>query len=131
MVTMAGKQYHPVVVVEDADDIRVALSVFIESLGFPVVAVSDGAEALRMVRAGLRPSLVITDLMMPGTHGFNFPLALKREVALASTPVVVLSAHPDAERVPVCLAVAAFTKPVDPTKLERVVRAYARRAAGE
>jgi CheY-like chemotaxis protein len=124
MVIVIGKQYHPVVVVEDMEDTRVALTVFVESLGFPVVAAADGAEALQMIREGLRPSLIITDLMMPGAHGFNFPLALKREIELADTPVVVLSAHPDAARVPASLAVATFTKPADPVALARVVRSW-------
>ena len=127
--SMGGqKNGGPVVVVEDTPDTRIALTVFLESLGFPVVAVADGDEALRMVREGLRPSLIITDLMMPGAHGFNFPLALKKEVALASTPVIVVSAHPDAQRVPVGLAVAAFAKPVDPEELARVVRTYVRQS---
>jgi hypothetical protein len=39
--------------------------------------------------------------------------------------VVVLSAHPDASRVPAWLAVAAFTKPADPVELERAIRTYA------
>jgi PAS domain S-box-containing protein len=55
---------------------------------------ADGAEGLAQARA-LRPDLVLTDVMMPGTSGADLLAALRADPELAEIPVVLLTAKAD------------------------------------
>jgi CheY-like chemotaxis protein len=59
-------------IVDDDDDIRMALRIVLETFGYCVTTASDGAEALDKLEAGERPCLIILDLMMPGMDGQQF-----------------------------------------------------------
>ncbi len=80
-----------VLVVDDELDIREAVTEVLSYEGHEVVTASDGAEALRKARA-VQPDVVLLDLMMPGMNGWDFRAAQLRDPAIASIPVVVLSA---------------------------------------
>jgi DNA-binding response OmpR family regulator len=60
-----------VLIIEDDPDARTALSESLRSEGYEVVAAKDGEEGLLAVRAD-NPSLVITDILMPGVDGSIF-----------------------------------------------------------
>jgi PAS domain S-box-containing protein len=62
------------------------------STDYRVIAVADGAEALRVTTAR-KPDLVITDVMMPGLDGFGLLKALREDPGTAPIPVVMLSAR--------------------------------------
>lgn len=60
----------------------------------PLFVARDGVEALSMLRDGAVPStrrLVLLDLNMPRMNGIEFLQELRRDPALAATPVVVLT----------------------------------------
>ncbi len=57
-----------------------------------VEAVGDGAAALAAIRQR-RPTLVITDVMMPGLDGFGFLRALRQDPETRTIPVIMLSAR--------------------------------------
>lgn len=63
---------------------------------FHVVAVGGGEEALRLL-ASLKPSIVVTDLMMPGIDGAELCRRIKADKELESIPIVVLTAKGDDE----------------------------------
>lgn len=82
-----------VLVVEDSAD----MSSFICSTLAPdcrVAAAFDGAQGLEQALA-LRPDLIVTDIMMPGTGGEALVGELRRRPEFDETPVVVLSARAD------------------------------------
>jgi CheY-like chemotaxis protein len=54
----------------------------------------DGEESLEIARR-LRPDVVILDMMMPRLSGLEVLAELRRDEALASTPVIVLTAQPE------------------------------------
>lgn len=59
-----------VLVVEDEDMLRDLITTIIQKLGYSVTAVSNGEEALEIVREkGLEPVLTVTDVVMPGING--------------------------------------------------------------
>ena len=76
-----------------ADDDPVSL-VFIKSLledrGYGVVTAEDGEGALAAIRRE-RPDLVVTDLVMPYLNGIELIRELRRDGALRTIPVVVIS----------------------------------------
>ena len=53
---------------------------------------SDGRQALEATRR-LRPALVLADVMMPQLDGFGLLRAIRDDAALASMPVILLSAR--------------------------------------
>jgi PAS domain S-box-containing protein len=59
---------------------------------FSVTAVGDGEEAMAAAREN-PPDLVLTDVMMPRMDGFGLLRALREDAALATIPVIMLSAR--------------------------------------
>jgi CheY-like chemotaxis protein len=92
---------HTVLVIEDDADVRNALDELLTGEGYEVTVTSDGAEALDRLRAGLRPTVIVLDLMMPRMDGWDFRRAQLAEPTLAPVPVVLLTAsgfQPDSMR---------------------------------
>ena len=78
-----------VLVADDSATMRMSVEMSLRLGGYDVVMAHDGAEAIRLLREGLRPDLVLTDIMMPGIDG----LGLIREARqiLRFTPIVALT----------------------------------------
>jgi CheY-like chemotaxis protein len=84
-----------VLLVEDDPDIRDIVQDVLEAEGYDVVPASHGKQALEFLdgtRGGVRPVLVILDMMMPLLDGKHVLDAIKSDHALSSIPVVVMSA---------------------------------------
>jgi signal transduction histidine kinase len=88
-----GADAPSVLVVEDYAEMRRFISDALAS-EFRVVTAVDGAEALEAAEA-LRPDVVVTDVMMPRLGGEELTRELRRNAALADTPIVALTARDD------------------------------------
>jgi signal transduction histidine kinase len=66
----------------------------LEINGFSVVAADNGTEGLALARRDL-PSLIITDVNMPGMTGFELLETFRGDEALRPIPVIVISAKVD------------------------------------
>jgi len=82
-----------VLVVDDDYDIREALSDVLASEGYRVLTAADGGEALERLRGGVRPAVMLLDLMMPRVSGVEVIDALRKDESLSQIPVVVCSAN--------------------------------------
>ncbi|TMA22235.1 MAG: response regulator [Deltaproteobacteria bacterium] len=82
-----------VLVVDDDFDIREALSDVLASEGYRVLTAADGGEALDRLRGGVRPDVMLLDLMMPRVSGVEVIDALRKDESLSKIPVVVCSAN--------------------------------------
>ena len=81
----------PVVLVVDDDESTLALiEDFVGRKGYRVAATTEPAKILEFSRT-LRPSVIITDVMMPNVNGWEVLQMLKEEPATAGIPVIVLS----------------------------------------
>ncbi len=92
---------HTILVVEDDPDVRSALAELLSGEGYDVAVTADGGEALETLRAGLLPSVILLDLMMPNVDGWDFRRAQLDDPKLAAVPVVLLTAsgfQPDSMR---------------------------------
>lgn len=85
-----------VLIVEDDEALREALSDALSGEGFSVAAAADGLEALDLLRLseGPNPSVILLDLMMPRMNGWQFRAAQQTDERISGIPVVVLSAVP-------------------------------------
>jgi CheY-like chemotaxis protein len=86
----------PILVVDDDPAILATVSEALALEGLPVVTATNGAEALAVIDAARRPSLVLLDMRMPVLDGWGFMSAV-RERGL-SLSVVVMTAAADARR---------------------------------
>ena len=82
-------------VVDDDEDIREVLRLFLEIDGYRVTTAIDGLDALDQLKTRERPSLILLDLMMPRMDGERFMKTL-RAGPFADIPVVIMSGHRDA-----------------------------------
>ena len=76
-----------IVIVEDNDSDRLILRAILEKAGHETFATLDVEEVLNRSRGGVH--VVITDLQMPDTHGFELIMRLRTEVP--DVPVIVVS----------------------------------------
>ncbi len=58
-----------VLVVDDEELVRYVTQELLGCLGYDSVAAATGEEAVEKIRAGLRPDLVLLDIVMPGIGG--------------------------------------------------------------
>ncbi len=77
-----------ILVIDDADDVRVLVERQLERLGYAADGAADGVEGLERV-AQLRPDLVLCDLRMPRLDGLGVLSALREKYP--HIPVVVMS----------------------------------------
>ncbi len=114
-----------ILVVEDDDDNRDILSMFLEANGYPVMTARNGREALDRLRNFAAPCLILLDLSMPVMDGWALRQEMLGDPVLATIPVVVISAVYDVEREISGLGVAGyFEKPFDFEALLRTVKQY-------
>jgi CheY-like chemotaxis protein len=80
-----------VLIVEDEADTRELLWRMVENEGWEATVAENGREGLERMKKA-RPSLIFTDLMMPGMDGFDFIDELRNVEAWRAIPVIVLTA---------------------------------------
>jgi len=113
-----------VLLVDDEPSILRATSTGLKNRGFNVHTVDGADAAMREIR-NLRPSIVVSDLVMPGTNGFELFQEIKKDGQFKSLPFVFLTGVDDyyAKKFGKDLGGAAYiTKPVDLDELEQIIK---------
>jgi CheY-like chemotaxis protein len=116
----------PVLIVEDDADLREMMAQMLSLEGFQAMAVSNGREALEYLHEADVPQVILLDLMMPVMDGWEFRRKQQADPALASVPVIVLSAL-DQARAGNLDATAFLKKPLDFDHLLALVREHCAR----
>lgn len=123
--TRSARPAGTVLLVEDDPDVRRDLATLLTHEGYRVSPAADGGEALEQLRAGLEPSLIVLDLVMPLMNGWQFREEQRKEPALMRFPLVVLSGNSDVQRHAKDLgAVDYVAKPIDLSKLLGILRQH-------
>jgi signal transduction histidine kinase len=87
---MIGSPPATILLVDDSEDNRYAVRRYLERAGFLVTEATSGRETLQMV--GKNPDLVILDIDLPDTNGFEVCRLIKSNPTSAPIPVLHLSA---------------------------------------
>ena len=96
-MTAAKVQPSPrVLVVEDEDNIAIALEFLITREGYAHDRVASGAEALPRIR-DTRPDLVLLDVMLPEVSGYDICAGIRTDPALAAVKVLMMTARGSAQ----------------------------------
>jgi two-component system, OmpR family, response regulator RegX3 len=117
-----------VLVVEDEESYREALSSGLRLEGFSVDVVPDGSEALRSF-AEQPPDIVLLDMLLPGMHGME---VCRRMRAMSKVPIVMVSAVDTELDVVLGLELGAsdyVTKPFQLRELVARIQAILRRVS--
>jgi CheY-like chemotaxis protein len=108
-------------IIEDDEAARTALGDIFDYEGYPVALCSNGQEALEYLHHQPLPALIILDLQMPVMNGWQFCHERSKDAALASVPVVVITAFQSPANLDVD---EVMRKPVDLERLMNTVRHY-------
>jgi PAS domain S-box-containing protein len=81
-----------VLLVDDNRDMREYVARLLKPK-FSVISAEDGRHALNLIDSGVRPDLVLSDVMMPRLDGFGLLKALRARPLISATPVILLSAR--------------------------------------
>jgi CheY-like chemotaxis protein len=114
-----------VLVVDDDYAVLDAIKEVLEDEGYEVSLAANGLEALKELRRGDRPCVILLDLMMPVMNGWEFRREQLLDQALAAIPTVIVTAHnrPD-ESTEELMASACLRKPAQPDQLLATVQKY-------
>jgi CheY-like chemotaxis protein len=77
-----------ILLIDDDPTIQKVFSQFLTSLGHEIIQAENGKEGLSMIQ-GIRPDLVITDIMMPEMDGLEILMQLRS--THDSVPVIAIS----------------------------------------
>jgi DNA-binding response OmpR family regulator len=109
--------------VDDEPNILFALEETVRDLGFESIAACDGEDALVIAR-GVRPDLVITDVIMPRLNGYELCERLKTDEATRDIPVVMVTVRAsdrDRKQGSTAGADAYLVKPFHLTDLKEII----------
>ena len=113
-----------ILVVEDDPNILRQIEFNLQSHGYSVETATNGVEALKKMMLR-RPSLLITDIMMPEMDGYELVTSLRKDDQLADLPVIMLTARTQDNDVTQGYTSGTdlyLTKPFNPTELIRFVQ---------
>ena len=83
-----------ILLVEDEPAFRTILGSLLTRRGFEVTMAADGDEAARILKGGLNPSAIVTDMVMPGVlQGDDLVALIRRD--LGGIPTVIMSGYAD------------------------------------
>lgn len=116
-----------ILVVDDEEEIRKMLNIFLDTADFKVVESESGRQAVRMA-ASIKPDLILLDLGLPDMDGKEVVASLRQ---WSHIPIVVLTARSEDSEVALALNVGAddyVTKPFSAEVLLARINANLRKA---
>ena len=119
-----GAEYAPLVMIVDDDpNARDLLATTVRREGYRVIEATDGATALTLAHER-HPDIITLDVLMPRMDGWAVLTALKSDLDLAATPIVIVTVLED-RGIAISLGAAEFlTKPVDRARLAATIRQH-------
>jgi two-component system, cell cycle response regulator DivK len=104
-----------ILLVEDASDIRYIVELLLQNVGYTVISVNDGVQAVQRAQQA-PPDVIIMDLALPRLDGWEATRLLKERTDTRHIPVLAFTAHALPEEIEHALAIgcaAVITKPFD------------------
>jgi len=118
----------PILIVEDDNKTASLISLYLQREGYRTAVVSDGVEALKLVRQE-NPAVVILDLMLPKLDGWE---VCRRIREFSDVPVLMLTARGEEFDRVLGLTIGAddyVVKPFSPRELVARIKALLRRTS--
>ena len=119
-----------ILIVEDNNDSREIMKLFITKLGHQSIAAKNSNEAIAFAEAE-GPALIFIDMQLPDIDGIKTTAILKQNPKTSHIPVVAVTAWMSAlseERASRVGIVTYLIKPVSPQTLNETIREYTKGA---
>ena len=116
-----SEQLRRILVVDDEENARIALSKILTREGYEVASASNGYEALNYLR-GKEVELIITDINMPEMNGMSFLRELNRSHPASN--VIMITAYGEVESYIEAMNLGAFeyiNKPLKVDDLKKII----------
>lgn len=116
-----------ILVVDDEDEIRKMLDIFLDTVGFKVVESDSGKQAVRLATS-VKPDLILLDLGLPDIDGKEVVESIRK---WSQVPIIVLTVRSDDSEVTAALNLGAddyVTKPFNTEVLLARIHANLRKA---
>ncbi|MEZ5778936.1 MAG: response regulator [Paracoccaceae bacterium] len=126
------KQRHRVLIVEDEDNIALALDYVLTREGYAHDRIANGAEALPRIR-DTTPDLVLLDVMLPEVSGYEICQNVRMDPTLKDVKILMMTARGSAMERRKGLALGAdgfIAKPFELKELREEVRRLLEPGAG-
>jgi CheY-like chemotaxis protein len=128
MQNAIAQDYRPqslpkILLVEDFDDTRLMMKMWLEKRGYRVIEAETGEQAIRLAQSEA-PDLIIMDVMMPGMNGLDATQRIRQYQALRRTPIVAVSAYGADEYRRLAIQAGCneyVSTPFDPTALAELI----------
>ena len=118
-----------IAIVEDESELASLLDYNLTRHGYET-EILGGSEGTLKTLEGMKPDLILLDVMLPGADGFELCRAIRQSTVLARTPVLFLTARSDEVDRVLGLEIGGddyMTKPFSPRELIARVKAHLRR----
>jgi two-component system, cell cycle response regulator DivK len=115
-----------ILIVEDHEDCRELLLVYLQRVGYQVLQAASGEQGIEKALEA-KPDLIIMDLGLPGINGIEATTRLKKNIKTAHIPVIAYTAWSEAkfkETAKKAGMVGFLTKPTPPDVLNEVIQKY-------
>ena len=107
-----------ILVVDDDSDVVAFLFSILHEEGFSIVAASHGQQAMDLLEHGLRPHVILIDLILPRISGVDLLDHIRTDPVLRIIPRIVITGS---DSVSTVVADAIFRKPFDHDELIAVI----------
>lgn len=91
-------QKHKILVVDDDHDIGRMIKMLLEFKGYDAVIAENRISAEEILQQ-FSIKVIIMDMLLSGENGINVCAAFKRDAAIMHIPILMMSAHPDANTI--------------------------------
>ena len=81
-----------ILIVDDFEDTRLMMKLWLEKKGYRIVTAADGMEAL-MLAERESPDLIIMDLEMPKLNGLDATRRIREQEKMKNVPIIAVSAY--------------------------------------
>lgn len=85
-------QHHNILVIEDEDNIAIALDYLLTREGYRATRIATGAGAVALIRQ-TRPDLVLLDVMLPEVSGYEICQTVRSDVTLSDVKILMMTAR--------------------------------------
>jgi two-component system cell cycle response regulator DivK len=123
---MSAAQHGSILVADDNADQRALYADLLTHAGYQVIEAQDGVQAIERARTD-HPALILMDVTMPGTSGWNAVRALREQIETREIPIIVITGLAGTRDRDASFAAgsdAYLSKPVAPRRLLEEVRRF-------
>jgi len=111
-----------ILIVDDYEELRSTLRLWLEQRGHKVIEARDGDEAIEIARRE-RPALILMDIGMPERSGLSATYKIRKDPDLRDMPIVAVTAYAAELRADALKAgcVECLAKPLDTDALYKLL----------